>query len=68
MNYFEILKNSWNERTKLHPKPIKSVFIKSMINFYFSYEFENDSRFHIFTNLKNIKSKKFLINKLKKYL
>ena len=48
MNYFEILKNSWNERTKLHPKPIKSVFIKSMINFYFSYEFENDSRFHIF--------------------
>lgn len=66
MNYFEILKNSWNERTELHPKPIKSAFIKSLINFYFSYEFENDPRFNIFTNLKNIKSKKFLINKLKK--
>ena len=66
MNYYEILKNSWNERTKLHAKPIKLTFIKSLINYYFSYEFENDSRFNIYSNLKNISSKNFLINRLKK--
>lgn len=62
MNLLEILYNCWNERTKLHPKPIKHAFIKTLINFYFSNQFENDDKFKIKTNLNGI-GKHYLLTK-----
>ena len=68
MNYIKLLCFIFNETTKLNPKPVKQSFVKSIINYYFIEYYDSLPNVNIYSYLRNIKKKKYLINFINKVL
>jgi hypothetical protein len=66
MNYVKLFCSMFNETNKTNPKPVAKSFIKSLMNYFFIEYFESSKKVMIFSFLKNIKKKKFLINQVRK--
>ena len=66
MNYAKLFCSMFNETNENNPKPVVKSFIKSLINYFFIEYFESTKKVIVFSFLKKLKNKKYLINQIRK--